>query len=337
MGLCCPLGMSAGPACAAIRAGIKRFNESAYLDEDDEPIVCSSLSTLGPELGRTRRLTQLLAFAVIDAARAYSPERLARMPLFVGTADPRRPGTPTSIVAPLLDILASEHDLRFARPDAHVSATGHTSGLRALAAARDHLAREPGVPACVVVSGDSLVNASTLAWLDGQARLKRSANSDGVIPGEAAACVIVAREPERGEHRCIKVTGIGFAQEAATLTADEPLRGLGLAAASRGALQEAGLDLADIDLRLSDAAGEGYGLKELALALTRVLRTRRESFPLQLPAESLGDTGAAAGLVAVVLGAAALTRAPNTPRRALVYTSDDRGDRGALVLERHGN
>lgn len=256
-------------------------------------------------------------------------------PVFLGTADPRRPGTPAAIVTLLRELLAREYGLELSR-DVHVSATGSTAGPRALAAACARLAHERGVSACVVVAGDSLVNASTLNWLDEQARLKRPDNSDGVIPGEAAACVVVARRPPPAVARPVRLVGLGLGTEAATPSSDEPLRGVGIVEAVRAALREAGLSLADIDVRLSDAAGEGYAFKELALLLGRLLRERHEPIPLRLPAESLGDTGAAAGLVALVLGVAELSAPRSSLRRALVLASDVDGDRSAVVLSTSG-
>ncbi len=329
-GLCCPIGLSIGPAYAAMRAGINRFESSTYVDDDGEPIVASALSVLDLRLGRRERLVQLLARAVFDAAGARLRDRLPALPMFVGTADPRRPGGTTDIVPALRTALTEQYQLRL--PDrVHMSTTGSTAGLRALAAARECLACEREVSACIVVSGDSLVNASALAWLSDHERLKRDGRSDGVIPGEAAACVVLARRPQDGALPVV-LSGLGFARETATLASDEPTRAAGLTAAVHAALAESGLSLADMDVRLSDAAGESLALKEQALMLGRLLRDRHPPIPLVLPAESLGDTGAAAGLVSLVMGVATLGAPRMSARRALVVASDIDGDRSAAVL-----
>lgn len=324
-GLCCPLGLRLAPAAAAIRAGIDRFRESRYRDDHGEPIVTSSLSTLAPELSRGERVVRLLAGAIADVAG--SSAQLAGMPLFLGTG---QSGATSELVEPLRKLLAAEYGLELG-PEVHVHATGSTAGLRALAAARSRVEHERG--AALVAAGDSLVNAASLSWLDDQARLKRADNSDGVIPGEAAACVVV-RGAAVDRSRAIGLAGLGFATETATLASDEPLLGAGIVAATRAALGEAKLSLAEIDVRLSDAAGESYAFKEQALLLGRLLRDRHEPIVLRLPAESLGDTGAAAGLVALVLGIAELSAPRQDRRRALILASDVAGDRAAAVLTR---
>lgn len=332
-GLCCPLGLGAGSAHAAIRAGIDRFRESSYLDDRREPIVCSSLSILPAYLGRGERLARLLAPAVVDATRGYTKAQVARMPLFLGTAGPGRPGTPRSVGASLRERLAEDHDLPLSER-VHTITTGSTAGLHALAEARECLSREPEVAACIVASGDSLVNASALGWLEAQSRLKRTGNADGVIPGEAAACVVLARDSAACMRPAARLLGLGFADETATLTSDEPIRGHGLTRAAGTALREAGLELADIDARVADASGESYAFKELSLLLGRMLRNRHAPIPLHLPAENLGDTGAAAGLVALTLGAAAMTAPRSSIHRVLILASDVDGDRAAAVLAR---
>ena len=60
-----------------------------------------------------------------------------------------------------------------------------------------------------------------------------------------------------------------LAVEKATIESDEPLRGDGLAAAYRQALDAAGLGLHEIDYRIADLSGEQYWFKEAASLLPR--------------------------------------------------------------------
>jgi len=128
---------------------------------------------------------------------------------------------------------------------------------------------------------------------------------------------------------------LSFAQERATLESDEPLRAAGLTQVSRRALAEAGLRMEDMDFRLSDASGEGYAFKEVALALSRVLRVRKESLPLWLPAECLGETGAASAMVSLVMATVAMRRGYAPGPRAISYATSDSGDRAVAVLRAH--
>lgn len=114
-------------------------------------------------------------------------------------------------------------------------------------------------------------------------------------PGEAAAAIYVNRPPATTQTQ-VQVTGLGFGQEKATISSEEPLLGLGLTAAARAALAEAGLQLHEMDFRPSDATGEAYGCKEQALLVARLHRVWKPEVPHWHCADSIGDCGAAAGV-----------------------------------------
>jgi len=334
VGLACPVGLTAPSACAAIRARINRFQESRYLDSEGEPIVCSELTRLPANLPPHERVQLLLGMAVTEAAQGFDGATLARIPLLVGTREPERPGDLSELLPEFLARMQAQHGLSLGATHSRAFPQGKTGGLRALAEARVLLLREPRLPGCLVAGVDSLINAPTLWWLNSQNRLKRSGQSDGVIPGEAAGCVLVTRQP-LGPSLPVMVEGLGFAQEVATLDADEPLRATGLTRAARVALAEASLDMADIDFRISDASGEGYYFKEVALALARTLRVNKEAIPLWLPAESLGEIGAASAVVSLITATVAMRRGYAPGPRAIGYAAGHQTDRAAFVLHAH--
>jgi len=331
-GMACPVGLSADSAAAALRARMNRFRQSRYQDNHGEPIVLSELSTLAPELRRGERALRLLGMAVSSAVQGLGAAELAHLPLLVGTAPPERPGGVSEVFPQAFEHLQQAQALRLESTLSRSLAQGNTAGLKALAEARLLLARHPRLPGCLVAAVDTLTNASSLDELLRQGRLLRPDNSDGVIPGEAAACLLMTRQPRRDDACPLWLTGLGFGQERATLHSDEPLRGLGLAEACREALAEGGVNIADVDFRVADASGEGYGFKELSLALSRLLHTRRKSMPLWLPSESLGETGAASGLVGLAWAAVAMRRGYAPGPRALISAADAAGGRAAALL-----
>ena len=105
---------------------------------------------------------------------------------------------------------------------------GPASAFEAIDQARVMLA-SPDVAACLVLAIDSLIDARVLAWLDQHYRLKTSAHSDGVIPGEAACLAIVSRRPIAS--RGVTLLGLRSAPETATVLNEEPMIGKGLATA----------------------------------------------------------------------------------------------------------
>jgi 3-oxoacyl-[acyl-carrier-protein] synthase-1 len=125
---------------------------------------------------------------------------------------------------------------------------------------------------------------------------------------------------------------VGFGTESATLDSGLPLRADGLVAAIRGALADAGCELHDIDLRITDLSGEQYYFKEASLALTRILRQRKEEFDIWHAAECTGEVGAAAGAIALAVAEAACRKAYAPGPAILLHASNDDGERMAAVL-----
>jgi 3-oxoacyl-[acyl-carrier-protein] synthase-1 len=130
------------------------------------------------------------------------------------------------------------------------------------------------------------------------------------------------------------VRGLGFAEEISRIDNDEPLRAQGLVEAASGALREAALSLHDVDFRVSDAAGESFYFKEQALLMSRLLRTPKPAFPMWLPADSLGHTGAAGGLSGMAWAIAGWARGYAPGPLAIMFAGNDAGARAAVVLER---
>lgn len=332
-GMVCAVGHTAAAACAAIRAGLCGFQDLPYPDDKGEPHRGAPVPGL-PWFERSiDRLSALLSMAVGDClagAPSLGPDPL---PLLVGIAEPGRPGgLIASRAAVLLEDVERSLNVRLHPTLSGVIAAGHVAVFRALATARN-MVTGGAAPACLVAGVDSYLNAASLRWLNTHFRLKTPTNSDGVIPGEAASCVLVERRARSGGIS-IGLVGLGFGHEpAGIMTEEPPLLARGMVAASRGALAEAGLALNDIDLRISDVAGEGYAFKEMALTLQKLQRVRTEAAPLWHPAEAIGDTGAAAGACQIVTAIHAFQKGYVPGPRALLHGSAVGGDRATALLE----
>ncbi|WP_448724115.1 3-oxoacyl-ACP synthase [Pseudomonas farris] len=333
-GMACPVGLSAASACAAKRAGLSALENLPYLDNSCEPIVGAMVPGLDWTLPRASRLIELLSQALADLLLGSPDMHWDQVPLLLCLAEPERPGGGSrnaGLVQSIVDHLYDAFGVHFHPTSSRVFPTGHTAGFLALREAR-RLIQHEQTPACLVCGVDSLLNAATLQWLDEHHRLKTPANRDGLIPGEAAAAVLVQAGPCHSAGG-VEVIGIGFGQEQAPILSGEPLLGLGLTAAARSALAEAKLGLHEIDLRLSDVAGELYGFKELPLMEGRLMRVvRKQAQPLWHWAEAIGDTGAAAGIAQLVLADQAFRKGYAPGPRAMGLTSSAEGDRAVSVL-----
>jgi len=321
MGLSCPLGLSAPAAYAAIRAGLSRFQELAYLDDRGEPLRGSRLAILEERTSERRRWFSLLCYALEDALR--SQRATPNCQLFVVL--PERPASMQSFVKSVEAAL----DGRLSLERTQFFVGGPCAAYAAIQSAREQLASR-ACQTAMVAAADSLIGARALLAWSKQQRLLTRANPDGFVPGEAAAALLLAR---RCEDPLGSICAVGFGMEPGLLSNDVPLRSQGVVEAARAALSACQLHMHDVDVRLSDATGESYGFKEQALAVLRTLRENKDSFPLWRSAASLGHTGVASSMcnLVIALCAARVGRFPG--RRAIAYAADDDGKRAALILE----
>jgi 3-oxoacyl-[acyl-carrier-protein] synthase-1 len=182
-----------------------------------------------------------------------------------------------------------------------------------------------------VVGVDSLLNRHALDSLQRRRRLKSSDNSDGVIPGEAAAALWLAGiggDRAQGVH----VTGIGLAREPSVSRRDVPDRALGLARAISDALAESGLPFEAVDFRVAGVTGERTAFMEASTAIARVQKVHKEELALWAPAEQIGDVGAALAACMAVVTVAGLRKGYTPGPRGLLFCASDDDMRGACVI-----
>ncbi len=330
MGLACPVGLLWLPACAAMRAGIHRKVELHYRHDDGEPIIGSASSRLEGSRSARARWLRLLSWSLVEALQATSIADRGRLAVILALPGARE----TSVADPhhagvLLRELDRECGIELGLDPRRVAIvrSGASGAMHALALAQREL--EGGEP-CLVAAADSLIGAEALLDLRARKRLLAEDNPDGVIPGEAAACLLIARERVGA---LAHVRALGFGHERALPENDIPMRAEGIVEATRAALASCGLMLHELDFRVSDAAGDQLAFKEQALLVTRMLRQPKNAFPLVLPAHALGDTGAAAGLCGMVMAVESILRRKGAGPRAIVFAGNQWGDRAAAIVE----
>lgn len=338
-GMVCSVGLNAQAACAAMRGGISNFEELPYYDNQGEPVVGAMVPIpLGDYTSKTwrkDRLVEMLAMAIDDCLKQGVNEPLEHVPLLVGLAEPDRPGECGELGDAIINEVQRKLGVKFHPQFSKAISMGHTAGFRGIRAAVE-LFDDPQVPACLLCGVDSYINARSLWWLDEHWRLKTEENSDGVIPGEAAAAVLLRRKPIQENTPATRITGLGFGHEQAHVLSDDPLLGLGLTQATRSALDDAGLQIHETDFQISDVTGESYGFKDQALMIGRLLRVHKEGFPIWHCSEFIGDTGGAAGVCQLVIADHAFTKNYAIGDRVMCYTSAVTGDRAAVVIGREG-
>jgi 3-oxoacyl-[acyl-carrier-protein] synthase-1 len=214
-----------------------------------------------------------------------------------------------------------------------VIANGRVAGVQTLKEARLLMAHKE-VQYCVVAGTDTFLTADTLAFYEAERRILTESNSNGFIPGEAGTAVLLAPADSAAEAH-ILIKGVGFGREPSTVMAEQqiPFRAEGLFQATGMALRDTGRDFGALDFHICDVSGEQYGFKEGALALTRLLRQRKQEFDIWHPAEYIGETGAA--IVPAVLGvaSAAMEKGYAPGPSILCHFGNDDGQRGVVIVQ----
>lgn len=330
-GMVCAVGLDAASACAAMRAGIANFVELPYYDLNGELIIGAPVASFEDDFENEERLVAILSAAVAECIEKQDISLLAKIPIIVGLSESNRPGGRDGLGASIISRIESRLNIRFMSTLSCVLAQGHTSCFRALSLAKEYF-RDERLEGCVVCAVDSYINAKSLLWLDHAWRLKTQGNSDGVIPGEAAAAIWLSPRVKGKCARVSRIVGVGFSHETATVLSEEPLVGKGIAGAAQNALSVAHLSVGKIRLRMSDLTGEGYGFREQALLVARLVRASCDDLPLWHCADSLGDTGAAAGVCQLVMLHHATMQSYAPGGYAMCCTSAVTGDRAVCVV-----
>jgi 3-oxoacyl-[acyl-carrier-protein] synthase-1 len=324
-GMVTDVGLDAPSSCAAIRCAIDNFSETRFMDKGGEWIMGSQVPLEQPWRGLPK-LVQMVVPAIRECLAHAGNVRPEIVPLLLCVAEKERPGRLEGLDDQLFSEVQNELGVRF-HPRSAVIPRGRVAGGLAMLQAR-RLIHEERLPFCVIAGVDSYLIASTLAAYEEKNRLLTSQNSNGFIPGEAGAAVLVGPQTT-SDLLCL---GIGTGEEHATIGSEEPLRAEGIVKAIKAALADAGRTMADVDYRITDSNGEQYWFKEAALAVTRILRVRKEEFEIWHPADCIGEVGAAIGPCALAVAQTASRKAYAPGFHPLCHFSGETSERLSLVL-----
>ncbi|GGC17871.1 hypothetical protein [Pseudoduganella buxea] len=332
-GLCCSLGYHLDAAVCALRANMDHFRESAFYSQGGDPVQVASL----PEkVYGAQRLQRWVEHAVQDCLSTIAdPAALfdeRRSAVVILVADAQRPSSegddPAEAVRAALERLAARYGVDAPAPAAYVirhGRAGLVAGLRQARAALD-----AGKAQVLLVGVDSLLNAADINFYLQEERLFVPGNTDGFVPGEAAAALVLGATP--APTGGIRIAGLGSANERGTLDGSVPNRSEGLTAAIREACAEAQVAPGHLQFRLSDQNGEHFYTRDATNAITRVMAGTRQPAFLTL-ADKLGDIGAATGPAMLAWLSRDLHHPQRRPGHAgLLHLANDAGLRNAVVV-----
>ncbi|MDQ1829721.1 hypothetical protein [Massilia scottii] len=339
-------GLNAPSSFAALRTRLNNFDETPFVDSRGVPITAGAV-VLGGEEDRVPTIDKqvaMLARAIRECLTDLPWHDTRTLPLLLCVAEISRPGrTPqynSYVRAGIEDDLGST----FAN-DSCVYAYGQASAMYALNDAFELIKAHPFV---LIAAVDSYVNPSTLRAMLSAGRLLTSTTPQGFIPGEAA-CAVLVSAPERISQvmprfsnvdsnlrsqqgvpeATLFCTGLGIARELAVLGASAPNKAVALSGAIKGALAGLPQESTGIGLRISGQSSEDFYAKEFAMATGR---TNASASALWMLADSLGETGAASGLLMIAWAYASLHKAYAPSMTILCLAASDEGERAAALL-----
>lgn len=328
-GMVSAVGLSAPASCAAIRCALDNFQETRFIDAGGEWQVAASVPLEEPWRGRTK-LVKMAARAIAESLAGVPGIDCAATPLLLGVAELDRPGRSDSLDTSLLRDIERELGVQFHGASTLIPRGRVSAGVALLNARR--LIHEGGHRHVLIAGVDSFLNAATLSAFEQRQRLLTSRHSNGFIPGEGAAAVVVGA-PVRQDAEQLICIGLGFGVEKASVEADDiPLRADGLVQATQAALKDGNCRMEQMDYRLTDNSGEQYYFKEAALALSRTLRVVKEEFDIWHPADCIGECGAAIGPAMLAVALAASRKGYSLGSNIVYQLGNDAGERAVALL-----
>lgn len=319
-----------------MQAGIRRYIEiDAVGDAAGDPVRASRLEALDEDdrLERAWWLAHHALTEVRDEWLALGGSLAEPIPAFVVAPDASAGPAPSAAQLQQRLVRHAPAGLSLVLGPTGVLHGGRAAVFEALQRALIVLGsdRHP-----VVVGGlDCLTSAPVLRALVAGNRVLGRANGDGLLPGEGAAFVMLASARVLSERQApARLLGLATARDPHPFASPRPGRGDGLTRVFR--------DLAPcypgrVDEVFSAQTSEGFWGRELSYAYLRNPGLMPEPMTATTVGMALGDTGGAAGAIALVLALEGL-RPPTLPLRppprgsVLVHGSSDDGAVGGCIV-----
>lgn len=339
VGMLTPVGHSAAACMHAVRSGITRLSTQPYPDRTQKGVVGGIIMKRSGH-GRVRRLAAFAEMALRQALQQASaaPGGTPEGPFAILF------GGPEAIRAGYAFPESQDGAARWSRElgigsvaDVELLKAGACSAQFALQRAGELLAAG-AARTCFIVVADTQLDIRTIRWHEAHHRLKRADMTDGLMPAEAACCLVVEAEggaARRGARVVARLLATATGRESATILSDQPNTASGLTAAVTAALADAAVAAADLGMLWSDLNGESYRAREWAF--TEIRSGIQTHTRLMHPADCHGDLGAASDANLLALAAWSQATGWSDGRPLLVFSGSEDGLRAATVLAPGGD
>jgi 3-oxoacyl-[acyl-carrier-protein] synthase-1 len=330
-GMVTSVGFNALATCTALRAGIRNVCQTNLWDTETGTFLSAGRVPLRQWWVGVGKMADLVTPAISECLEAAAPRiPAASIPIILVVSSESRPHRSPGLETALVDEIEYRLDIHFHSDSVVIPGDRVGTALALRHAIR--LLENTRAPCVIIAAVDSLIDPDLKEYYLSRRRLLTPNNSNGFCLGEAGSAVLVVR-PDVEKKEVLDVLGIGTASESAPVESDKPLRAEGLVAAIGGAYAEGQVTYQNMDYRISDANGEHYKFKEMALAMMRFDRKPKPRlFDLWHPIEFIGDVGTAIGPIAFGWALhAACTGYALGPGVLCTFGNDD-GARAAVVL-----
>jgi 3-oxoacyl-[acyl-carrier-protein] synthase I len=325
-GLCCSVGYQLSAASCALRAHMDHFQNSEFLAPMGEPVVVARLPD--DTLWGQARLSRWLELAILDCLAMNGDLDTRDIPLVWLAPEPQRHDAEPEWYTAIFDQTLERVGKLF-HPDSIIVPQGRAGLAQALAQAA-HLLQQKRCSHVLLAGVDSYLDSGTINQYLGAERLQVTGNSDGFIPGEAAAAILL--HLDHTDSPGLYILGFGQAQEEGRPDGSVPSRAKGLTNAIRNALTMSQLSYQDLEFRISDQNGEAFFSREANNAMTRVAPPGGRKLPVITLADCIGEVGAATGPAMLAFMFEKMARDTHPGHRGLLHLANDDGLRSAAIL-----
>lgn len=371
-GLVCSLGFDVGTACAAMRGGCARpskvdtFTVGDIDDSGGAIVHAAPFITHGLE--GAARLLRLMQAALEDLQSRHpeAPWKDARTGFYLSIPDPDRAHTGHALISD--EALREQEINRFKQIQAkrsapvdvkdraqhllqrstelagwtssvklqRVSTAGHT-GVAELIKLAWHDLESEIIELAIVGGVDSWIDESSLLWLERRTRLKSPTMPVGLPPGEASGFLLLERD-HRAKARSARplavLQSVTLEQDTHPHLSAEASTGEALAKVLSRTAELAAWSPDHPPWLVVDQNGESYRALEWGYALSRLVQDHPafQQSTLWHPVASVGDTGAASGVIQASMALQAFSRNYAPARHTALLSSAEAGQRACMLL-----
>lgn len=338
MGMITSVGLSAEKTAASVRAGITSFAEASVYNKRFEPFTMAVLPDdvfppLAPELEQEEGLTAR-QIRMLRLASAALKETLKKMPdaqnipIYLGAPEPLTNST-EPVDEKFFRKLIIQSGINFNIMESKIFRNGRAAGLIALKEGMLRLASEK-FNYVLVGGADTYLDLYLLGTLDIEDRIMGPGVMDGFIPGEGAAFLLLSRTPQKGFIHLASLSPVSTGFEEGYMYSEKPYLGEGLAMVFENIFSTGKIPHPVREV-YSAMNGENIWGKEWGVSFLRSRGAFDPSHGMHHPADCLGDTGAASGIILTILAAIGIKKGYRQSP-ALVNCSSDLGSRAAVAV-----